>query len=59
MAIAITTHNNRAAMPEQKGSRFDFDGGHAMLFHRLDGQRMISLHAPNQAPNERPFFYEY
>jgi hypothetical protein len=25
----------------------------------LDGQRMISLHAPNQAPNERPFFYEY
>lgn len=43
----------------QKGSRFDFDGGHAMLFHRLDGQRMISLHAPNRSPNERPFFYEY
>ena len=44
---------------KQNGSRFDFDGGHAMLFTRLDGQRMISLHAPNHSPNERPFFAEY
>jgi GH43 family beta-xylosidase len=42
-----------------KGSRFDFDGGHAMLFETLDGKRMISLHAPNSANNERAFFYEY
>jgi len=41
------------------GSRFDFDGGHAMLFETLDGKRMISLHRPNSANNERPFFYEY
>ena len=41
------------------GSRFDFDGGHAMLFETLDGKRMISLHAPNSANNERAFFYEY
>ena len=41
------------------GSKFDFDGGHAMLFETLEGKRMISLHRPNSANNERPFFYEY
>lgn len=41
------------------GSRFDFDGGHAMLFETLDGKRMISLHRPNSADYERAFFYEY
>ncbi len=41
------------------GSRFDFDGGHAMLFERLDGVRMISLHAPNRANLERAQFFEY
>ena len=41
------------------GSRFDFDGGHAMLFRRLDGVRMISLHRPNTPDYERAFFYEY
>ena len=41
------------------GSRFDFDGGHAMIFETLEGNRMISLHAPNSANNERAFFYEY
>ena len=42
-----------------EGSRYDFDGGHAMLFERTDGVRMISLHAPNTAGEERPFFTEY
>lgn len=41
------------------GSKYDFDGGHAMLFHRLDGQRMISLHAPNTAGKERAMFMTY
>lgn len=41
------------------GSKFDFDGGHAMLFHTLDGKRMISLHKPNTANMERAFFCEY
>lgn len=41
------------------GSKYDFDGGHAMLFHRLDGQRMISLHAPNVAGKERAMFMPY
>lgn len=41
------------------GSRFDFDGGHAMLFHTLDGRRMISLHTPNVCPHERATFMPY
>ena len=40
------------------GSRFDFDGGHAMIFTNLDGRKMISLHAPNEAGKERAVFYE-
>ena len=40
------------------GSRFDFDGGHAMIFTRLDGRRMIALHAPNKADEERANFFE-
>jgi GH43 family beta-xylosidase len=41
------------------GSRFDFDGGHAMIFNTLEGQRMIALHRPNVANFERAFFCEY
>ena len=41
------------------GSKFDFDGGHAMLFRTLEGKRMISLHRPNSANDERAFFCEY
>lgn len=42
------------------GSRFDFDGGHAMLFETLKGERMISLHRPNSPHGaERAFFTNY
>ena len=44
---------------EHGGSVFDFDGGHAMRFERLDGTTMISLHAPNKKNMERAFFYEW
>lgn len=40
-------------------SCFDFDGGHAMLFHKLDGARVISLHSPNAVNRERACFYRY
>ena len=42
-----------------QGSTFDFDGGHAMLFHKLNGERMISLHSPNVANMERAIFIHY
>jgi hypothetical protein len=44
---------------EHHGSRFDFDGGHAMLFETLEGERMISLHSPNTSNLERAFFCKY
>lgn len=40
-------------------SKFDFDGGHAMLFHTLSGKRMIALHTPNTPNKERAYFCEY
>lgn len=41
------------------GSRFAVDGGHAMLFKRLDGTQMIALHSPNYTDMERAVFLEY
>lgn len=42
-----------------KGSKYDFDGGHAMIFEDLNGTRMISLHKPNTVNLERAFFFKY
>ena len=42
-----------------KGSRFDFDGGHAMIFETLAGQKMISLHRPNAIGKERATFLPF
>ena len=39
-------------------SLFDFNGGHAMFFDNLKGERMISLHSPNHVGFERPVFYK-
>lgn len=35
---------------------FKSDGGHGMLFHDLQDQLYLTLHSPNQTPNERPLF---
>jgi beta-xylosidase len=32
------------------------DGGHGMLFHDFDGHLHMTLHHPNDTPNERPVF---
>ena len=42
-----------------RGSKFTFDGGHAMIFESLEGKRMISLHSPNKANFERAMFFEF
>jgi hypothetical protein len=34
------------------------DSGHGMAFRSFDGRLMLSLHAPNDTPNERPVFIE-
>ena len=39
--------------------RFDFDGGHAMIFEDFDGERYLSFHSPNTPPNERIYLVKY
>ena len=42
-----------------KESRFDFDGGHAMVFEDLNGTKFFSLHCPNVVGKERACFIPY
>lgn len=37
---------------------FAKDGGHGMLFRTFNKQLMVTLHTPNQSPDERPVFLE-
>lgn len=37
---------------------FDKDGGHGMIFTGLDGELYLTLHCPNNQPNERPAFFK-
>lgn len=39
--------------------RFDFDGGHAMIFEKNDGEKNIVLHSPNTPPYERIKLIKY
>jgi hypothetical protein len=55
-----TSESGKLAGPwvQQPAPLFADDGGHPMLFHRLDGQLMMILHRPNKAPNERAQLFE-
>jgi hypothetical protein len=35
---------------------FGKDGGHGMLFKDFGGRLVVTLHTPNDSPNERPVF---
>jgi len=37
---------------------FDKDGGHGMIFTSYDGRLLLSIHSPNDTPNERVLFLE-
>ncbi len=37
---------------------FDDDGGHGMIFKGLDGELYLTLHCPNNQPDERPAFFK-
>lgn len=37
---------------------FDKDGGHGMIFEAYDGRLLLSIHTPNDTPNERAAFFE-
>ncbi|NBD27422.1 glycoside hydrolase family 43 protein [Paenibacillus glycinis] len=34
------------------------DGGHGMVFRAFDGRLLLTIHAPNRTPDERPLFLE-
>lgn len=40
-------------------SRFNFEGGHAMIFTGLDEKKYISMHCPNKSLCERAVFIPY
>ena len=37
---------------------FKKDGGHAMIFRTFEGNLMLTMHAPNVPPMERPHFFK-
>lgn len=37
---------------------YEKDGGHGMIFRTREGKLLLSLHSPNQTPEERPHFFE-
>jgi GH43 family beta-xylosidase len=43
---------------QQERPLFTGDGGHRMIFRTFDGRLMLSLHKPNNDPDERAHFYE-
>ena len=43
---------------QQDKPLFSGDGGHGMIFRTFDGRLMLSLHKPNNDPDERASFYE-
>lgn len=43
---------------QQSEPLYESDGGHGMIFTTFEGQVMLTLHSPNQSPNERVVFIE-
>lgn len=35
---------------------YEKDGGHGMVFHAFEGERMLAIHTPNDSPRERAVF---
>jgi arabinan endo-1,5-alpha-L-arabinosidase len=59
VGLAISRSGKLAGPWDQQAvPLFAHDGGHPMLFNRLDGQLMMMLHTPNHAPDERAHLYE-
>ena len=56
--LEATADHLRGAWSHLK-PRFDFDGGHAMVFETFDGKKYFSLHQPNLPSNERAVFIPY
>lgn len=54
---AISATGNILGPWEQKNEAlFSGDGGHGMLFRTFEGDLLLSIHKPNDSPQERPLF---
>ena len=42
---------------QNKRLAFQEDGGHGMVFKTFEGKLLMTVHQPNQTPNERPKFF--
>lgn len=43
---------------QEEKALYQNDGGHGMIFRTFEGKLILTIHAPNQTPNERPIFIE-
>lgn len=55
-AVAVSDNGEIDGHFQQVEPLFWNDGGHGMIFRALDGQLYLTLHSPNNHPDERPFF---
>ena len=58
-AVLEATAESLQGVWSHRKPRFNFDGGHAMLFETFDGKKYFALHQPNIPSNERAVFIPY
>ena len=56
MGVAVSDGGILGPWRQSEKPLFDRDGGHGMIFTDQAGQLYLTLHAPNDTPNERPIF---
>ncbi len=56
--LALSDNGEITGNFKQVKPLFMKDGGHGMIFRTKEGKLMMTLHAPNKTPEERPFFFE-
>lgn len=57
LGLAVSSSGNILGKWEHRDEAiFSADGGHGMLFNDLSGKMHLTLHTPNDTPNERPIF---
>jgi len=55
-AVAVSEDGEITGRFRQEKTLFKKDGGHGMLFTGLDGNLYLTMHRPNNNPDERPIF---
>ena len=56
--VAISSNGEIDGRFVQAEPLFKDNGGHGMIFKKFDGTLCMTLHSPNETPDERPFFFD-